>query len=95
MAQTPEGKVKTKVSRLLKATAHVYYDMPVPGGFGGSSLDYVGCHRGDYFAVETKRPGGKPTPRQNQIIARMRAAGATVFVIDGDTTELEHWLNRS
>lgn len=95
MAQKPEGKVKQKVSGLLKATPGTYYDMPVPGGFGGSTLDYVGCHRGDFFAIETKAPGKKPTPRQRQIIARMTAAGAKVFVIDGDLTELEDWLNRN
>lgn len=94
MAQTPEGKVKKKVSDLLKATPGLYYDMPVPGGFGGSTLDYVGCHRGDFFAIETKKPGGKPTARQYQIIARMEAAGGKTFVIDGDLTELEDWLNR-
>jgi hypothetical protein len=94
MAQTPEGKVKQKVSGLLKATPRLYYDMPVPGGFGGSTLDYVGCHRGDFFAIETKKPGGKLTPRQRQTIARMEAAGGKVFVIDGDLTDLETWLNR-
>jgi hypothetical protein len=94
MAQTPEGRVKRKVSDLLKATPNLYYDMPVPGGFGGSTLDYVGCHRGEFFAIETKKPGGKPTPRQKQIIARMQAAGGKVFVIDGDLTDLEDWLNR-
>jgi hypothetical protein len=92
MAQTPEGRVKQKVSSLLKATSGLYYDMPVPGGFGGSTLDYVGCHLGRFFAIETKRPGGKPTPRQRQIIARMEAAGAKVCVIDGDLGELEDWL---
>lgn len=95
MAQTPEGKVKAKVSGLLKATPGLYYDMPVPGGFGASTLDYVGCYLGRFFAVETKAPGKKPTPRQNQIIARMQAAGAAVFVIDGDLTDLENWLTQT
>ena len=94
MATTPEGKVKQKVSALLKVTLGLYYDMPVPGGFGGSTLDYVGCHRGEFFAIETKKPGGKPTPRQRQIISRMEAAGGRVFVIDGDLSELKSWLER-
>jgi hypothetical protein len=95
MAQTPEGRVKQKVSGLLKATPGVFYDMPVPSGYGGSTLDYIGCYLGRFFAVETKAPGKKPTARQKQIIARMQAAGAKVFVIDGDLTELEDWLNRN
>jgi hypothetical protein len=94
MASTPEGKIKKKVSDLLKSTPGCYYFMPVPGGFGMTTLDYVGCYRGMFFAIETKKPGGKPTPRQNQIIGTMQAANAAVFVIDGDTTELAAWFSK-
>lgn len=94
MATTPEGKVKKQVSDLLKATPGCYYFMPVPGGFGMTTLDYVGCYRGRFFSVETKKPGGKPTPRQNQIIGTMQAANAAVFVIDGDLAELKGWLSK-
>lgn len=92
MTTTPEGKVKAKVSKILRDTPHMYYHMPVPGGFGGTTLDYIGCHSGVFFAIETKKPGGKPTDRQNMIIEQMRRAGGKVFVIDGDTEELEAWL---
>ena len=67
--------------------------MPVPSGFGESTLDYIGCYRGKYFAVETKAPGKKPTDRQNMVIDRMRKAGGKVFVIDGDLTELKQWID--
>lgn len=96
MATTPEGKVKKKVSELLKSTPHCYYTMPVPGGYGESTLDYIGCHMGRFFAIETKAPGKHPTDRQNMIIAMMRRAGAKVFVIDndidGDWVDLVRWL---
>lgn len=92
MATTPEGKVKTKVSTLLKTINGLYYFMPVPSGYGESTLDYIGCYRGNLFAVETKAPGKKPTNRQQQIIDSIRRAGGTVFVIDGDITELEQWI---
>lgn len=95
MAQTPEGRVKQKVSGLLKATPGVFYDMPVPSGYGGSTLDYIGCYLGRFFAVETKAPGKKPTARQKQIIAAIERAGGKTFVIDGDLTELEDWLNQN
>ena len=89
---TPEGKVKAKVkAALVKAGA--YYHMPVTNGFGAPTLDFVGCHRGNFFAIETKAPGKKPTPRQEITISQMQAAGGKVFVIDGDTTELESWLS--
>ena len=92
MATTPEGKVKKTVSTLLKSVDGLFYTMPVPSGFGESTLDYIGCYRGKYFAVETKAPGKKPTDRQQAIIAKMRAAGGAVFVIDGDLTELKLWI---
>jgi len=92
MANTPEGKVKKTVSALLKSVPGVFYTMPVPSGYGESTLDYIGCYRGKYFAVETKAPGKKPTDRQNMVIDKMRKAGGAVFVIDGDLTELKQWL---
>jgi|SRR6478736_621923 len=91
---TPEGKVKQRISSLLKGYRDLYYDMPVPGGFGKSGLDYHCCYRGRYFAIEAKAPGNKPTPRQEQTIATLRRAGAAVFVVSDTTTleELKSWL---
>lgn len=92
MASTPEGKVKKKVSDFLKSVSGLYYFMPVPSGYGESSLDYIGCYRGRAFYIETKAPGKKPTPRQMQTIAAIERAGGVVFVIDGDITELKNWI---
>lgn len=91
---TPEGKVKAQVKRIL-AKFPIYGWWPVPSGYGESSLDFVGCVAGLFFAIETKAPGKKPTPRQQKVIHDMEAAGATVFVIDGkpeQLKELEMWL---
>jgi hypothetical protein len=92
MAQTPEGRVKKKVSDFLKSVDNLYYFMPVPSGYGESTLDYLGCYRGKLFAIETKAPGKKPTSRQETTIRFIRAAGGKVFVIDGDITELTEWI---
>lgn len=89
---TPEGKVKAKVKRLLDKYKARYEFWPVPYGYGASTLDCLICYRGKFIAVETKAPGKKPTDRQKMIIEQIRAAGGAVFVIDGDTTELEHHL---
>ncbi len=89
---TPEGKVKAKISKVLKDTPNLYYEMPVPGGFGKSGLDYSCCYFGRAFYIEAKKPGGVPTDRQETTIKDQRAAGAIVFVIDGDTKQLENWL---
>lgn len=92
---TPEGKVKAKVSSLLKTYDTLFYTMPVPSGFGESTLDYIGCYKSLFFAIETKKPGGKPSPRQKQTIHLMELAGARVFVIDGDVSELKSWLDEA
>lgn len=94
MAQTPEGKVKDKVKRLLKKHG-AYFFMPVQTGYGASTLDILCCVSGVFVAVETKAPGKKPTARQEVIISQIRSAGGFVFVIDGDTTDLERFLTRA
>jgi hypothetical protein len=92
---TPEGKVKAKVKRVLSRYADFIYGFwPVPSGYGESSLDYVGCCCGRFFAIETKAPGKEPTNRQKMVANMMIRAGGDVFVTDGDTTELEEWLER-
>ena len=88
---TPQGRVKAKVKAVLKKyPLHAFW--PVQSGYGAPTLDCLGCHHGLYFAIETKAPGKKPTPRQVITIKQMRDAGATVFVIDGDCAALEAWL---
>ena len=94
---TPEGKIKNKIRRVLdKYKVHrIYTYMPVPGGFGAPTLDYLGFLYGRGFAIEAKKPGGKPTPRQQATIEALRKAGAQVFVVHNDDTlrELDEWLS--
>lgn len=93
MAQTPEGKVKDKVKRLLKKYG-AYYFMPVQTGYGAPTLDILACYKGIFIAIETKAPGKKPTARQELTIKEIKAANGLVYVIDGDITELEEMLER-
>ena len=92
---TPEGKIKRKVSDLLRSYTDLYYFMPVPAGYGESTLDYIGCYKGRFFSIETKSPKKKPTDRQLTIIGRMMAAGAAVFVISDEAhlVILKDWLD--
>lgn len=94
---TPEGKVKKKVSAILKGYSEgIYYNMPVPSGYGESMLDYVGCARGAFFMIETKA-NDKPTPLQNLCKRRVLNAGGRVFVIrnvdDPELDVLVAWLD--
>jgi hypothetical protein len=94
---TPEGRVKTKVKRIIAEYApYVYSHWPVLNGMGKPTLDCVGCIAGRFFAVETKAPGEKITMRQAITMREMQAAGAVVFVLDGDEFTLAHfdaWLH--
>lgn len=94
---TPEGKVKAKVSALLKQYG-CYYFMPVQMGLGAAGLDYH-CYKtvsnvAIAFFVETKAFGKEPTPRQQLSMDEHEARGARCFVVDSDLTlkELERWL---
>lgn len=96
MVATPEGRVKAKVSALLKAT-ETYYRMPVVTGFGNTTIDYEGCSKGRFFGIETKAPGiDTPTDKQRAVMdAIERAGGRTFFINDGSPAglrELADWL---
>lgn len=80
---TPEGKVKAAVNKLLAQFDRIYRFMPVPGGFGMPTLDYLICANGYFLAIETKDKGKHPTGRQKLTIADIEAAEGTVFVIRG------------
>ena len=93
---TPEGKVKEAVRSLL-ATHGAYWHCPVQNGMGAPTLDFVGCHRGRYFAVETKADGKRMTARQKDTAAKVDAAGGVVFEVVGVSGlgALVHWLTRN
>jgi len=99
---TPEGKVKQQIKQVLATVPEpqdIYGWWPVPSGYGENSLDYVGCHKGAFFAVETKAPNGKLSALQVRSIDRIVSSGGEVFVIDGTEKHpiqpLIDWLNRS
>jgi hypothetical protein len=95
MTTTPEGKVKSLVKDLLaEYGSSVYYLMPVPNGYGKSTLDFIGAFYGRAFAVETKKPGEFPNERQLGIIEDITNSRTPVFVIDGPATLecLRRWL---
>ena len=93
---TPEGKVKARVKKVLAAHG-AYWHCPVQNGMGAPSLDFVGCHRGRYFAVETKAGNKQMTPRQETTAEEIRAAKGLVFLVNDveGLDILEEWLNGS
>lgn len=93
---TPEAKIKNRITPILRKRMDrgLWYYMPVPYGYGRSTVDYLCCYKGRFFVIEAKAPGEEPTPRQEGELEDVRAAGGKTFVIDGyeSTMELETWL---
>jgi hypothetical protein len=93
---TPEGRVKARITALLKTyEPDIYWNMPVPGGYGKSRLDYDGAIRGRAFAIEAKRPGKDMTTRQEGTVEDMQRGGVMCFMVatDDDLAILKGWLD--
>jgi hypothetical protein len=81
---TPEGKVKDKVKRLLKAM-DIYYAMPATGGYGASGVpDFLVCLKGKFIGVECKAGKGKPTALQLKNLAEIEASGGIAVIVNED-----------
>ena len=92
---SPEGRVKAQLKKLLSEHG-AYYHMPVQNGMGAPSLDFICCHRGCYFGIETKASNKKPTPRQETTMNQIRLAGGLAFLVNEveGLDELREWLTR-
>jgi len=85
-AMTPEGKVKAKVVKLLKA-ANVWYFFPANNGFGKSGIpDIIAIVNGEFIGIEVKSAKGKPTELQKICGAEIEGAGGTWLVVRDDIT---------
>jgi hypothetical protein len=94
---SPEALVKAKVRKTLADYEGMYVFMPVPSGYGRTTLDFIGCYRRRFFAIETKAPGKKPTLRQATELKSIDRAMGRTFVIDDVESpvldELRAWLD--
>lgn len=78
---TPEGKVKAKVTKALKAMG-AYHCMPVTGGFGMSGVpDILVCYQGRFIAIECKAGKGRVTALQQSNLESIEKAGGVALVI--------------
>jgi Holliday junction resolvase len=93
MAQTPEAKVKRKVTDQLKVLGAFYF-YPVTGGYGSSGIpDIVGCYRGMFFAIECKAGKNKPTELQMHMMGKISAAAGNVMVVNEDNLgDVSEWI---
>ena len=57
---TSEGRVKTKIRKVLD-DLRCYYVMPVTGGYGNSGVpDFMVCYAGRFIGIEAKRWATNP-----------------------------------
>lgn len=73
-----EANVKVAVKAYLKSIG-AWQFWPVQMGYGAATVDVLVCHRGRFYAVETKRPEvKKATPRQACVMREIAEAGGGV-----------------
>lgn len=81
MATTPEGKVKKAVRQVLDALG-AYYVMPVTGGYGRQGApDFLICHQGRFYGIETKAGKGKLTALQELNLKKIIDCGGVALVV--------------
>jgi hypothetical protein len=97
MARTPEGKMKDRVSKILRKHG-AYYFMPVQSRFGTHTLDFlVSVPPSGYFlAIETKAKATQTySPRQDLCREEVEASGGMVMLINNQASldDLDEWLD--
>ena len=81
---TPEGIVKAKIVKILKAYG-VYYFMPAGTTRGRSGIpDIICCSKGRYVAIEAKSATGKVSELQKYELEKIANAGGVALVINGE-----------
>lgn len=82
-----ESDVKRAVKTYLREIG-AYYFMPVQMGYGAATLDFLVCHKGKFYGVESKRPGTiAVTARQSCVMREIAEAGGGVCL--ENSVELE------
>jgi hypothetical protein len=87
MAQTPEGKIKSKLRRKL-TQYDVWIYVPQAGAFGKAGIpDILVLANGTLIGLECKADAKKkPTDLQVKTMKDMEAAGAPCMVVYDDAT---------
>lgn len=87
MANTPETKVKRKVTDILKQY-DAYYFFPASNGFGRAGIpDIIACHRGQFIAIECKAGKNTTTALQRRELLAIQDAGGYALVINESNIE--------
>lgn len=97
MAKTPEGIVKSRITKTLQELG-AWYFFPPSNGYGRAGIpDVIGILHGAPFAIEAKAKKNKPTALQLRELERIQAAGGLALVVNEENVEelkatLETWV---
>jgi len=94
MAQTPEGRVKDQIRKLLRELG-VWFYQPVQNGMGQVGIpDFVCCYDGRFVAIEAKAPGKVKdvTPNQQRVIDEIREHAGFAVVVDNVESLRQHLI---
>lgn len=84
---TPEGKVKARVIKTIKAF-NAYYFMPIGGMYSKIGVpDIICCYNGRFVAIECKAGKNKPTALQERELKTIRDAGGYALVINEENID--------
>jgi hypothetical protein len=96
---TPEGAVKEMIKVRLESIGCIsagkapkvdhthtgWFYMPVSNGMGVHGIpDFIGHYRGEFFAIEAKAPGKKPSALQEIQLHAIHRTGGIWGVVDGE-----------
>jgi hypothetical protein len=82
-----EADVKREVKRILDRIGAFYF-MPPSGAFGRTGIsDFIGVHRGKFFAIETKFGRNPATPIQLRFGMNVQTHGGVFMVVNETTLE--------
>ena len=83
MANTPEGRVKAKITKWLRES-RIWYCMPIGSAFMSAGVpDIICCYHGWFVALEVKAPGKEKntTKLQDFQLAAIRDCGGLAIVV--------------
>jgi hypothetical protein len=78
-----EEWVKDRVKEILKKYKRMKWDMPPASMYGSAGRhDFVICQRGQFWSIETKANGNKPSDLQISYAEDIKGSGGISLVID-------------
>ena len=87
-----EKAIVNSIMRYLQSLPGCYAFKTHGSIYGSGQPDIVGCIKSRAFALEVKRPGGRPTKLQVYMLEKWKAAGAITGIVHS-VDEVKEVLN--